>query len=55
MSFGGGGGESERKRNKEKKEIHFAFDLHNWMEGLLSELISHFSLTVKMARPLRML
>jgi hypothetical protein len=35
--------------------MHFAFDLHNQMEKLFSELVSHFSLKVKMAKSLGML
>jgi hypothetical protein len=35
--------------------MHFAFNLHNRMEGLFSELISHVSLKVKMTKPLEML
>jgi hypothetical protein len=51
--------ERERERVKEgdtnKKKMHFAFDLHNRTEGLFSELVSHFSLKVKMDKPLGLL
>jgi hypothetical protein len=65
QSFGvrGGGGGRQIKKNKKRcgvalfthaSQMHFAFDLHNRMEGLFSELISYFSL-MKMDKPLGML
>jgi hypothetical protein len=36
-------------------QMHFAFDLHNRMEGHFSELVSYFSLKMKMAKPLEIL
>jgi hypothetical protein len=35
--------------------MHFVFDLHNRMDKLLSELISHFTLKVKITKPLEMI
>jgi hypothetical protein len=35
--------------------MHFAFDLHNRMDKHFSELISHFSLKVKLTKSLEML
>jgi hypothetical protein len=34
--------------------MHFAFDLDNRMEGLFSELVSHFRLKVNMAKQVKM-
>jgi hypothetical protein len=36
-------------------QMYFAYDLHNRMNELLSELISYFSLKVKMTKALEML
>jgi hypothetical protein len=36
-------------------QMYCAFDFHNWIDGLFSELVSHFSLKVKITKPLRML
>jgi len=35
--------------------MHFAFDLHDRMECLFSELVSYFNLKMKIAKPLRMI
>jgi hypothetical protein len=32
-------------------QMHFAFDLHNRMDSFFSELVSYFSLNVKIAKP----
>jgi hypothetical protein len=37
------------------KCMHFAFDLHDRMECLFSELVSYFNLKMKIAKPLRMI
>jgi hypothetical protein len=32
-------------------QMHFVFDLHNRMDSFFSELVSYFSLNVKIAKP----
>jgi hypothetical protein len=32
-------------------QMYFAFDLHNRMDSFFSELVSYFSLNVKIAKP----